>query len=46
MSHQTQEISGVPLTTEELKNLINLLKHPEIKKMAQEVKDGKYDKKK
>ena len=39
MSHQTQEIGGMGLTSKELQILINLLKHPKIKDMAKEVED-------
>lgn len=39
MAHETEKVSSsTGLTSEELKNLAYLLKHPDIRKMADEVK--------
>lgn len=40
MSHQTETVigKGMDLTRDEYELLVNLLKHPEIKKMAEEAK--------
>lgn len=41
MSHFTEEYNGLPFTRDELKVLTNILKHPDIKKMSQQVEDAK-----
>ena len=38
MAHQTETVAGIGLTRDEHELLVNLLKHPEIKKLADEVK--------
>ena len=38
MSTSTETVTGVGLTSEELKLLANLLKHPKIKGLAEEMK--------
>lgn len=44
MPHGTAEVSGVSLTNEEIKILLNILKHPKIKDLAKEIEDEKNKK--
>ena len=38
MAHETEKVAGIGLTRDEHELLVNLLKHPEIKKLAEEAK--------
>lgn len=40
MAHDTQTKDSIPLTSEEIRAIINLLKHPKIKAFAKEVEES------